>query len=420
MDSVVRKAVYRMYPSPSAETALLNMLGMHQRLYNAALEQRISAWQRTRTSVGFANQCADLTELRSADESYAGLNAQSSQVTLKRLDLAYQAFFRRAKSGQTPGFPRFKSFDRFSGWGYKTHGDGFRFTSGNGNDHGSLRLSGIGTVSLRGRARTLGEVKTCEIQRKAGRWYASLSIACVPKRQCGTAAIGHDWGVQTFATIAHEDGTFQHVENPRFFTKHEASVTRAQRNLDSVTIKDALGRPRTANDPKRIAAKVALGRAKGRESNARKDFLHQTSAKIVGQTAIFATEKLHVSNLTRSAKGSAEKPGKNVSQKAGLNREILATAPAAFLSMMRYKAEEAGSLFVETPTRTLKPSQRCSACGRLPKVTKTLADRQHVCECGCVLTRDQNGARNNLVWALDHLGREPARNAIHRLQPWVA
>ena len=269
-------------------------------------------------------------------------------------------------------------------------------------------------------ARTLGEVKTCEIQRKAGRWYASLSIACAPKRRCGTAAIGHDWGVQTFATIAHEDGTFQHVENPRFFTKHEASVTRAQRNLDSVTIKDALGRPRTTKDPKRLAAKLALGRAKGRESNARKDFLHQTSAKIVGQTAIFATEKLHVSNLTRSAKGTAEKPGKNVSQKAGLNREILATAPAAFLSMMRYKAEEAGSLFVETPTRTLKPSQRCSDCGRLPKVRKTLADRQHVCECGCVLTRDQNGARNNLVWAFNHIGREPARNAIHRLQPWVA
>src|SRR5450755_1214906 len=158
MDSVVRKAVYRMYPSPSAETALLNMLGMHQRLYNAALEQRISAWQRTRTSVGFANQCADLTELRSADESYAGLNAQSSQVTLKRLDLAYQAFFRRAKSGETPGFPRFKSFDRFSGWGgwgYKSHGDGFRFKPGAGNIHGSLRLSGIGVVSLRGRARTL-------------------------------------------------------------------------------------------------------------------------------------------------------------------------------------------------------------------------------------------------------------------------
>jgi putative transposase len=98
------------------------MLGLHQRLYNAALEQRIAAWRRTRTSLGFVDQCLDLTELRAGDKSYAALNAQSSQVTLKRLDLAFAASFRRVKAGQTPGFPRFKAFDRFSGWGYKSHG----------------------------------------------------------------------------------------------------------------------------------------------------------------------------------------------------------------------------------------------------------------------------------------------------------
>jgi putative transposase len=148
--------------------------------------------------------------------------------------------------------------------------------------------------------------------------------------------------------------------------------------------------------------------------------LHQTSAKIIGQTAVFATEKLQVSNMTQSAKGTVEKPGKNVPQKAGLNREILATAPSMFLSMMRYKAEEPGSLYVETPTKTLKPSQRCSDCGRLPKLKKSLSDRQHVCECGCDLTRDQNGARNNLVWAMNHSGRERAGNAIPYSSNWVA
>jgi putative transposase len=381
-----------MYPSPAQEAALLDMLGMHQRLYNAALEQRIAAWQRTRTSVGFVNQCADLTELRAADETYAGLNAQSSQVTLKRLDLAFAAFFRRCKSGETPGFPRFKSFNRFSGWGYKHHGDGFRFTPGDGNRHGTLRLSGIGVVSLRGRARSLGDVATCEIQRKVGRWYASLSIACTPKRKGGSVAVGHDWGVETFATMAHEDGTFEAIDNPRFFAEHRNSVIRAQQKLDDCTIKDSIGRPRNAHDPKRIAAK-ALGRAKGREANARKDFLHQTSAKIVGRMALFATEKLAVSNLTRSAKGSAENPGKNVPQKAGLNREILATAPSTFLAMMRYKAEEAGSMFIETPTKTLKPSQRCSDCGRLPKIKKTLSERMHRCECGCFNARSERSAQ---------------------------
>jgi putative transposase len=420
MEPVSRKVVYRMYPSPTQESALLDMLGMHQRLYNAALEQRITAWRVGRKSIGFAEQCRELTELRSAFPDYKGLPCHSSQVTLKRLDLAFQAFFRRVKSGEEPGFPRFKSFDRFSGWGYSSHGDGFRFTPRDGDKHGTLRLSGVGVVSLRGRARTVGAVATCEIQRKAGRWYASMSIHCTPKRKGGSAAIGHDWGVETFATISHEDGSFESIENPRFFAKHKESVERAQRNLDAATIKDAIGRPRNAKDPKRIAAKVALGRAKGREANARQDFLHQMSATIVGQSAVFATEKLTIPNMTRSAKGTIEKPGKNVSQKAGLNREILATAPATFLSMLRYKAEEAGSLFIETPTRTLKPSQRCSDCERLPKVKKTLSERMHMCECGCVLTRDQNGARNNLVWALNYLGREPARNSIHRRQPWVA
>jgi putative transposase len=217
-----------MSPASSQEAALLGMLGMHQRLYNAALEQRIAAWRRKRASIGFVGQCADLTELRANDESYAALNARSPQVTLKRLDFAYQAFFRRAKSGEgEPGFPRFKSFDRFSGWGYKTHGDGFRFTSGDGTGHSVVRLSGIGEIKLRGRARTPGEVKTCEIQHLAGRWYASFSIACAPKRKGGTAAVGHDWGVEMFATIAHEDGSFEAVENPRFFAKHKASVERA-------------------------------------------------------------------------------------------------------------------------------------------------------------------------------------------------
>jgi putative transposase len=171
---VSRKVVYRMYPTRRQNAALRDMLGLHQRLYNAALEQRIAAWRSTRTSLGFVDQCFDLTELRGDNEAYAAMNAQSSQVTLKRLDLAFAAFFRRVKAGQTPGFPRFKAFDRYSGWGYKSHGDGFRFTPGNRKvsrlkdgarqRHGILRLSGIGNIKVRARARTSGDVTTCEIR----------------------------------------------------------------------------------------------------------------------------------------------------------------------------------------------------------------------------------------------------------------
>jgi putative transposase len=112
-------------------------------------------------------------------------------------------------------------------------------------------------------------------------------------------------------------------------------------------------------------------------------------------------------NLTRSAKGNGRITGRNVAQKAGLNREILATAPSAFLNLLRYKAAEAGIAYVEAPSRTVKPSQTCSGCGLQRK--KPLSERQHVCTCcGLVLTRDQNAARVNLRWSLAHTGREPS------------
>lgn len=391
----VRKVVYRLYPSHSQEAALFDLLGAHQRLYNAALEQRITAWRLRRACVLYTEQCHDLTDLRAADYVYASVNAQSAQVTLKRLDLAFAAFFRRCKAGQTPGFPRFRSFDRFSGWGYKTHGDGFRFTPGDNNRHGKLRLSGIGTISVRGRARTPGNVRTCEIQHKAGRWYTSLTIACEPTRTGGSAAVGLDWGVTTFATLATEDGAFAEVANPRFTRSAISLLKSAQQNL-------ARKRRGSKN---RVKAKRLVAIIHRKTANRRRDFLHKESAELVAKADLIATESLTIANLTTSARGSVESPGRNVTQKAGLTREILSTAPSAFLAMLRYKAEEAGIEYVETPTRSLKPSQRCSKCWTVRK--KSLAERHHVCACGANLGRDQNAARVNLLWALAHTGREP-------------
>jgi len=396
MDPVNRKVVYRMYPSKRQEAALLDMLGLHQRLYNAALEQRIEAYRHQGKSVSFAEQCRDLTELREAFPEYATLNAQSSQVTLNRLDLAFQAFFRRVKDGDTPGFPRFKAFDRFSGWGYKTHGDGFRFTPGDGEKHGKLRLSGIGVIPVRGRARTQGEVKTCEVQREGTRWYVSVTLKCEPIRKCGDQAVGLDWGIETFATLAHEDNSFSAVQNPRFVRAAKARLEAASQNLAS----------KKKGSKNRKKARVLVAAIHRRTANQRKDFLHKVSTKLVEATDLIATETLTVANMTRSAKGTIEEPGCNVPQKAGLNREILSTAPSTFLAMLRYKAEEAGTAFVEINSRKVKPSQTCSDCGKQRK--KSLSERRHTCECGCNLSRDENAARVNLLWAIAHAGREPS------------
>ncbi|MCM8738716.1 helix-turn-helix domain-containing protein [Azospirillum sp. A1-3] len=109
-----RKVTHRLYPSKTQSTALADLLRHHQQLYNACLEQRIDAWRHAKLSVSSADQCADLTTLRRECPDWAVANCSSQQITVRRLTKAVQAFFRRVKAGQTPGFPRFKSLKRFS------------------------------------------------------------------------------------------------------------------------------------------------------------------------------------------------------------------------------------------------------------------------------------------------------------------
>lgn len=110
----LRKTTYRLYPTPKQTVALDALLRSHQQLYNAALEERISAWSKAGKSISYADQCKSLTVLRRDLPEWAdAANCSSQQMTLRRLDKAFGAFFRRVRAGQTPGFPRFKSLGRF-------------------------------------------------------------------------------------------------------------------------------------------------------------------------------------------------------------------------------------------------------------------------------------------------------------------
>ena len=149
----LRKTTYRLYPTPKQAVALDALLRSHQQLYNAALEERISAWSKAGKSISYADQCKSLTQLRTELPEWALANCSSQQMTLRRLNKAFAAFFRRVKAGQEPGFPRFKSLARFPGFSFKGHGDGWRFTPGADWRHGTLRLSGVGQIRARGQAR---------------------------------------------------------------------------------------------------------------------------------------------------------------------------------------------------------------------------------------------------------------------------
>lgn len=401
MAAVHRRVTMKLYPSVTQAAAMDRVCYLHRALYNAALQERVDAWRLAKTSIGFSAQCKSVTQIRRDDPAYLAINAQSLQVTLKRLDLAFGHFFRRVKAGEAPGFPRFKGQDRFPGFGFKTHGDGFKFEPGEGWRHGKLRLSGIGTMRARGEARTPGRVVCADIQRKADGWFLSLVVECEPHRErTGNAIAGLDWGVETLATLCTGPMQFSEIENDRLMVEAQDGLKAAQRDLS---------RHFRGKRSKRAAgARRLLAKRSRKLANRRKDRNHQTTARLVREHAVIVTEEISVKNMTASAKGTAETPGQNVRQKAGLNRAILDTAPGGWLSLLTTKAEEAAGRVILVDARKHRPSQTDPVSGAVRK--KSLDEREHTLPDRRVIGRDQASAW--VLWNIGQriLGEEQARS----------
>ena len=403
-----RKITYRLYPTATQAALLSDLLRRHKDLWNAALQERIDAYQKAAKSISYQDQCASLTEIRGElPDDWATMNCSSQQVTLRRLSKAFDNFFGRIAKGQTPGFPRFKSITRMPGFGYKGHGDGWRFTPNIWQrqqqdevterwKHGTLRLQGVGMIKARGMARQGGTIKSCELLHRHGEWHLSLTVECGDiVREGGRLAIAADWGTKSLLSMVKSDGTEEVIDNPRWFRAGQGR----QIELDRA----ASRKKRGSHGWRR--AKKAVARFKSKVARRRLDHHHKLAATIAGETAIFATESLQIKNMTASASGTMDTPGKNVAQKGGLNREMLDTAPAHLMQLIAYKVRETGGLFIEAPTRTLKPSQRCPQCWAVKK--KTLGERVHLCACGCEMDRDIASALVVLKWAMqEQVGQE--------------
>jgi putative transposase len=403
MTTATRSISIRLYPDKRQQALLVRKHVLLKDLWNAALEERIGAWRRG-VRIGLSKQEKSLKEVRTGVDGWRGLvHTHEAQTVLKRLDLAFQAFFRRLREGQTPGFPRFRSADRFRGWAYKEHGNGFRVETRQGWRHGFVTLFGVGRMRMRGVARTPGRILKGDVTRDHQGWTLNLVVEtdCAERERApGARPAALDWGVATFLTIAHEDGRFERVENPRHLNEEAEALRTEQRGLS------ALARARKTSRRALRKARRVLARRHAKVAARRKDFLHKTTARLARVLSLIGTETLTVRNLTRSSRGTVEAPGRKVAQKAGLNRSILDTAPTTFLNMLRYKAEEAGTEFLEAETRRLKPSQRCPDCDAVHK--KPLSLRTHDCACGCRLGRDEAAALVLLRWAMREVaGRDP-------------
>jgi putative transposase len=356
---MVRKTYkYKLKPTPEQERELGRALGLCRWLYNTALEQRIIAYRRCGVTLTCYQQQAELPGLKAALPAYAAVHSQVLQDVLARLDKTYQAFFRRVREGQTPGFPRFQGRNRYTSFTYKQFGNGATL------DNGFLVLSKIGHIAVRWSRLLEGTPKTITISREADGWYVCFSCADVPVHPLPPSgqATGIDLGIEAFATLSNGTRIF----NPGWYRKAERALKTAQRRVSR----------RKKGSNRRGKAVTLLAKAHQRVRRQRTDFHHKVALQLVRENDTIYHEALHTANMVKNHH---------------LAKSIQDAGWGAFLIILTDKAACAGRRVVGiNPAYT---SQTCSGCGVV--VAKGLSVRWHACpDCGTSLHRDHNAAKN--------------------------
>ena len=351
----------RLYPNRSQAQALDAMLETHRRLYNLALRDRRDTYEGEQRSVTYGEQSRRFKESREYLPSFAATNFSSAQATLRRLDKAFKAFFRRVKAGECPGYPRFKSEDRFKTVEFPSYGDGCRL-----KDNGRLYIQRVGHIKVKLHRPVEGTIKTVSLKRSCGKWYVIFvcDIGDAAEASAEGPAVGIDLGLKSFLVTSDAAS----VEPPRFYRNAQKRLRRAQR---------ALARKKKSTN-RRSKARQHVAKLHERVANQRRDFHHKQARRLVERYGLIACEALNVKGIarTRLAKSTHD---------AGW---------AQFVKILASKAEEAGVRVVAVDPKNT--TQACSRCGALPEVKKKPSERMHVCMCGYVQDRDINAAENIL------------------------
>jgi putative transposase len=351
---------YRLYPTKSQKRLLEATVETCRRWYNACLEERKSAWNERKESIGKYAQLRKVKDFRRDDPSAAQVHSHILQVTTCDLDRACQAFFRRIKLGEKPGYPRFRGRDRFDSFGLKEYGNGFRL------DGRRLKVTGIGRIAVRWHRPVKGEIRTLRIRRQAGIWYASFNCNAQAELQPPTGAeVGIDVGIRNLLTTS--DG--EHIENPKWYRTEQALLRVLQRRVAR----------RKAGGANRRKAVQTVVRQHARVANRRTDFLKKLVYSLVSRYDRIAVEGLEIPNMA---------------QNRHLSKSIPDASWGYFRMHLSFKAAWAGkTVAVVIPAYT---SKTCSACGAVFG-TLTLADRWVRCDCGLSMDRDENAALNLLA-----------------------
>ncbi len=351
---------YKILPTKAQERVLSRTLALCCEVYNSLVNERTARYDIAKEYLSRNTQNKHITVWKQAHPELNAVHSQVLQNIADRVELAFQAFFRRIKAGETTGYPRLKgrgvydsiTFPQAGKTGARLQGD-------------VLQLSQIGQVRCVVHRPLIGTVKTCTIRRQSGKWFACFACEYEPEPlPKSDETVGVDVGLNQFAALS--DGTF--VVNPRFFRRDEKALAKAQRKQSK----------QVKGSPARRKANKVLSRIHERIRNRRHDFVHQTARRLVNRFGLIAVEKLNVKNMM----------GNHC-----LAKSIGDAAWSMFRSVLTVKAESAGRSVVSVDPRFT--SQDCSGCGYRAK--KKLSERWHFCPmCSLSLDRDTNAAINLL------------------------
>ncbi len=351
---------YRLYPTPAQEKALYRTLRICRYWYNMCLSERKLAWELEQRQVSKREQEKTSFLYRKAFRCEDRVYSQTLQSVCDDLDKAFKAFFRRVKAGETAGYPRFKSANRFHSFEFKQFGAGARL------DGKRLKLYGIGRVRVRWHRELVGRVKKARIVERAGEWYACLTVEqgdLLPLPTTGQS-VGVDVGISALLTTS--DG--EQVANPQWYRVSQKALRVAQRAL-ARKVKGGKNRRKALRRVQRLHEHIA---------NTRHDFLNKQVHALITRYDRIAVEDLRIGNMVRNPH---------------LAKSILDSSWGYFKDRLASKAANAGrEVAFVNPAYT---SSTCSTCKRnFPDFS--LATRWVDCVCGLSLDRDHNAALNIL------------------------
>lgn len=340
---------------------------------NKALAIQKDRYEKGEKKLGYADLCKLLTAWKEEPklEWLRETPSQTLQQSLKDLERAYANFFAKRAD-----FPRFKK---------KGQGDSFRFPQGFKLDqaNGRIFLPKLGWMRYRNSRDVLGTPKNMTVSQSCGKWFVSIQTEREVEQSIHPAAsaVGIDVGIARFATLS--DGGSIAPKNS--FKKHQQRLARYQR---------AMARKQKFSK-NWIKAKAKVTKLHSTIANVRRDFLHKTSTDISKNHAMVCIEDLKVGNMSKSAAGTKDQPGKNVKAKSGLNRSILDQGWFEFRRQLEYKQAWRGGFVVAVPPQYT--SQRCSCCGHVDAANRTTQERFACITCGFEANADVNAACNILA-----------------------